>query len=202
MALPDSFTGTNGDTLTTYDALWVQNATQTGVMEIQSNKAVQRASPSATACYLYDQSPASADYDVSATIQTSNGTGLFALVARADKTANTMYALRWNAGSLQLYKFVAGVATQLGGDIAQSLSLNTDYVFKLSVVGTTIKGYVDAVEKISQTDSAITATGYAGIRINNVTTVKYDGFYCTNMGGGAATATTLSGPSSGTTGVA
>lgn len=201
MALPDTFTGSNGTTLTSYNALWVQNATQTGVMEIQSNKAVQNASPAATACYVYDQSPASADYDVSATIQTSSGSALFALVARADKTANTMYSFRWNAGNLQLYKFVAGTATQLGTDVTQGLSLNTDYVFKISVSGTTIKGYVDGVEKISQTDSAISATGYPGIRVNNTTTVKYDAFDCTNMSG-AATATTLSGPSSGTVSVA
>lgn len=201
MALPDTFTGSNGTELSSYNALWVKNSTQTGVLEIQSNKCVQNASPAATACYVYDQSPASADYDVSATVQMSSAGIVFALVGRASKTANTMYAARFNANALQLYKFVAGVATQLGSDVTQSVSFNTDYVLKLSMSGTTIKLFWDGVEKISVTDSAIGATGYGGIRINTSTAPKFDDFDVSNMSSGA-TATTLSGPSSGTNGVA
>lgn len=191
MALPATFTAANGTELTAHDALWVTNTAHTGVMEIDTNRAKLRASPGASACYVYDQQPASADYDVIATFRLdSSAVGIGGIVGRADKTANTHYHARWNSGNLQLYKFVNGTATQLGSNVAQSASANTDYTLKLSMVGSTIKVFWNGVEKISQTDTSITATGYGGLRINSGdANVRLDNFDMTNMSAGASHAT-------------
>jgi len=160
------------------------------VFEINGNKAKLRASPNSTGLYVYDQLPASADYDVEAVIRTGSTGTAFGVVGRASKTVSTFYMARWSAGFLQLYKFVAGTATEIGTGVAQTITTNTDYTLKLSMSGSTIKLFLNGVQKISTTDTAIPANGYPGIRTNATTaSVQYDSFSVTNMGGGSGAST-------------
>ena len=65
---------------------------------------------------------------------------------------------------LQLYKFVAGSATQLGSNYDITGVWGSDGVsatITLDMVGTTIRALIDDVEHISVTDSDVTAAGYA-----------------------------------------
>jgi len=75
-----------------------------------------------------------------------------------------------------LFKKVSGSFTALS---VYSATLNDSqwYNIKLTMAGTSLKAYLDGVERASATDSAITVTGYPGIRgfgIDNGQT--YDNF--------------------------
>ena len=59
---------------------------------------------------------------------------------------------------LRLEKNVAGSKTTLG-QYNGGQSITTNYVIKLSMVGSAIKVFQDTVERISVSDSDITATG-------------------------------------------
>ncbi|MCM3750315.1 hypothetical protein M3223_23700 [Paenibacillus pasadenensis] len=80
---------------------------------------------------------------------------------------NNYYYLRLNAGEnkLQLLKKAGGTFTMLA-NLSQSVSLQTMYNLKLSMIGGTIKGYLNGAEKIVVTDTSLTA-GKIGIRTYN-----------------------------------
>lgn len=67
--------------------------------------------------------------------------------------------------SLDLWKFVSGVYTQLGSYTLPSIAVDTPYRIELSMSGSTIKVYLDGVERISVSDSSITAAGRAGLMV-------------------------------------
>jgi hypothetical protein len=182
MALPQTFTGSNGTLLTALDALWVNHAAVTGLLEVQSNKAVVRGTPAASGMCLYDVQPASADYAVFANFQhTATAGEICGVVGRSDKTVSTFYHARKNNGNLQLYKFVNGTATQLGSDVASGYTANTSVELRLDMVGSTIRVLWGGVQKISVTDTSITAIGYGGIRFNTATPGTLDDFDVTNI---------------------
>ncbi|WP_176445006.1 glycoside hydrolase family 2 TIM barrel-domain containing protein [Paenibacillus herberti] len=80
---------------------------------------------------------------------------------------NNYYYLRLNAGEnrLQLLKKVNGTFTMIS-NLPQTVSLQTVYNLKLLMMGSTIKGYLNGVEKISVTDTSLTV-GKIGIRTYN-----------------------------------
>lgn len=69
-----------------------------------------------------------------------------------------------NPGRLTLAKVVAGSATVLGTYEAGTLS--GTYTLRIEAIGTSIKGYLNGVERISATDSSITSAGYPTLSIN------------------------------------
>ncbi|MCM3750314.1 hypothetical protein M3223_23695 [Paenibacillus pasadenensis] len=83
------------------------------------------------------------------------------------KDSGNYYYLRLNAGesSLQLLKKVNGTFSVVV-NLPQTFALDTVYKLKLSMMGGTIKGYLNGVEKISITDTSVTA-GKIGIRSYN-----------------------------------
>lgn len=110
--------------------------------------------------------PASADYDVSATVTlTGSAAGVAAGVSGRTSTGGgyTGYVARYNAGGQwEILRFLAGNAVVLGSYI-QTLSLSTPYTVTLRMTGTTIKLLVDGVERISVTDSSLSTAGRAGL---------------------------------------
>lgn len=130
--------------------------------------------------------PASADYDVTCTyrIYTTVTNLNLGICVRMDTSADTYYGLYYQAGELVMFKRVAGVTTSLGTWISTLTGGGTDYTFKLEAIGTAIKAYVNGVERVSVTDSAITAAGRAGLRsigINDATTGNHiDNFVATD----------------------
>jgi hypothetical protein len=113
--------------------------------------------------------PASADYTVEATVRvyttvTSPSNLNLGIAGRMSTSADTYYALYYQAGETVLIKRVAGVTTSLGVWTSTLTGGGTDYTFTLEMIGTAIKGYVNGVERVSATDSAITAAGRAGLR--------------------------------------
>lgn len=129
-------------------------------------------SSSGTSIYYNNATPPSADYYVEATIQ-HNGAGastsLTGVCGRLATGASTMYMAYYNPGTAVwlLEKLVAGTNTQLGS-YSTTLAVLTSAVVKLEMIGTAIKVFIDGVERISVTDSSITAAGFAGIRGRSV----------------------------------
>ncbi len=115
--------------------------------------------------------PATADYDVQADLcgmaQNASTTGV---AGRVSTTGDTAYRVVFdvpNTGGYVLQKVNAGVVTQLawigpwqwGGNFADG----STHTVKLQMRGTSIKVFVDGVERLSVTDSSITAAGRAGV---------------------------------------
>jgi hypothetical protein len=121
------------------------------------------------AVYTASGAPASADYDVQATIRlVISGGHSWVLIGRAATAVSagqdTFYWLEYGfaAETFRLFKAVAGAYTLLG-DYAQTLAAETDYAVKLQMRGSAIKAFVGGVEQISAVDSGVTAAGRAGL---------------------------------------
>lgn len=111
--------------------------------------------------------PASADYDVTCTyrVYTTVSTLNLGICVRMSTTEDTYYSMYYQAGELVLIKRVDGVTSPaLDYYIGSLTGGGTDYTFKLETIGTAIKGYVNGIERVSATDSSITAAGKAGLR--------------------------------------
>lgn len=83
----------------------------------------------------------------------------FGVVARAATGAETAYLAFGNTSGLELYKVVATVFTQLG--TSATVPVVNDLLY-IEAKGTAIKVFLNGVQKISVTDSAI-ASGNAGL---------------------------------------
>lgn len=137
--------------------------------------------------------PADADYDVEGVVvvEDVNASAGIAICGRMDTTNKTFYMLQYFAGGIdtwQMFKCVNGSFTQLGSDYDDVIGTGNSRTCKLEMRGTTIKGYVDGVERISATDSDISAAGKAGIRGNGPSAVNdgphLDSMTATDAGGG------------------
>lgn len=115
--------------------------------------------------------PPSADYYVQALVtpQSGGSGGIGGVVGRKNAATGSTdcygadYYDHATAGSRQwrLYKKIASVETSLG-TYTENIGTTTK-TLKLSMVGSAIKLYVDGVERVSATDSAVTAAGRAGV---------------------------------------
>lgn len=145
--------------------------------------------------YYASGTPSSPDYEVvadmfwtgnSATQDTNLG-----VTGRTDPSAATLYLARYSTIGWQLYKFVAGTATQLGSTVSETLTVTAQV--KLKMVGSTIELYKkgEATPTITVTDTSITLAGKAGIRgstSNGTPTAsafRWDNFSATDLGVGA-----------------
>lgn len=126
--------------------------------------------------------PASADYDVTATIRKFSSVGTatnIGIVGRSSTGVATFYYAHYNDGAAQwqLARLITGGNSTLGS-AAQALTLGQDYVLKLRMVGSAISLYVDGVLTIGPiTNTEITQVGLGGVK----------------CGGGTATATNSTG---------
>lgn len=109
----------------------------------------------------------SADYTVQAVVNPISGNAFSGVGGRrvhfgASDSDGYAAFINQNSGKLHLYKRVSGTWTELGSFIT-TITAGVDYTVKLSMQGTTIKAFLDGVERISVTDSALSAAGDACI---------------------------------------
>ncbi|WP_199614180.1 golvesin C-terminal-like domain-containing protein [Paenibacillus alkalitolerans] len=114
------------------------------------------------------------DAAVTAAVKAYNNTKSNAssgLVARANADLSSMYTMHINydANKVQLYKKVKGSWANLGEAHIEA-SPGTWYLLRLELKGSSIKGYVNGVQKISADDSSLT-DGYIGLRTSGQTVV-------------------------------
>ncbi len=90
--------------------------------------------------------------------------------AGAGLGTRTCYEARYNTGvnTLQLFRIVSGVTTQLGSDVAQSYVSNM--VLRIECIGTRIFLLLNDVVKIAQTDATLTG-GKVGLLADTATVI-------------------------------
>lgn len=163
--ISDDFDRADNDSL---GANWTEDS---GDWDIASNVASSTAASRATWTGTFNT--AGADYDVSGDLRITASVAGVGVIGRFVDLDN-FYHARINTFSqyLRLQKRVGGTDTTLGQYNGGQSTGNT-YVVKLSMVGSTIKVFQDGTERISVTDSALTATGLPGIwSDSNVCTVN------------------------------
>lgn len=176
--LSDTMTGTNGTALTAHSpetgGAWSAQSGYTPSPEntIQANRML---AGSGVGVYRNAAVPASADYYVECVLDwvstlTADNIGV---TGRASAAANTFYFARWSqsAGGFQLFKCVAGTNTQLGTTYVAAFASGSRAI-RLTMTGSTIAMSVDGVERVSVTDTAITAAGFAGVRAGLATSAS------------------------------
>jgi hypothetical protein len=167
-----TFTGTEFTELSAVDSNWTK---QSGYSQdaITGSTGAYLICNSTTnvAVYRHTATPPSADYTVSADIATVSGGTTddmsMAVTGRNAAAADTYYFAQYNHASTQLRLFsrVAGTNTQLGSSYTMTLT-TTPVRILLSMNGSSISAQVDGVTRIGPvTDTSITATGSAGVRI-------------------------------------
>ena len=162
----DDFDRANSDTV---GGNWVETS---GDWDILSNKLHKTAQAAAGYLVLNTSSIGSADYDVEADITISalstpapSGPGL---AGRATNSSNFYLAHCNNATGVddfELYSVVAGVFSLLGSWPASPSMGSTTRTIKLSMRGTLIRMFVDNIERIRVTNSALTLEGDFGVRV-------------------------------------
>jgi hypothetical protein len=186
--LIDDFTDTNATALTSHTgqvgATWTLPGTESGTTAsifaggtTASSQLRNSGSATATGHYLSSGTPPSADYWVRATwrIYTVPNERASGITLRTDSTCANCYLVQYNTDLdvWQLFKKVAGAFSQLGSNVAQTLTLGAIYELYFSIVGNQIDFTVDGVSKFSTTDSSVTSAGKVGIRISTNATAGY-----------------------------
>jgi lysophospholipase L1-like esterase len=195
----DTFTDTAGTLLPAHTgetgATWTQHANWTGVASISSaNRLYYSSAGNTVAVYYASGTPASADYDVQATIRRlSSVSQEIGVMGRAATAANDWYWARYSHanGRWELW-----VGLSMAGTYTQALSDDTDYVLKLEMRGTAIKVYVDGVERISITDSTYTSAGRAAVFFGATSSGDTTGYHLDSFSATDATASFAAGTAS------
>lgn len=101
---------------------------------------------------------------------------------RGNSNISQGYLLRNNGTSWDLFQVVGGSFTVIGTYAAAAAPGD---VAKVQAVGTTIKGYVNGIQRISVTDTAVTTGTSVGIRSDSAGAIKYDDFSAGDVTAGA-----------------
>ncbi len=106
---------------------------------------------------------------------TTSSMGVF---ARSTSDGSSYYLWRSNGSVWNLFRQVGGSFIDLG---SYNASLANGDVARIECVGSTIKGYVNGIERLSVTDTVITSGLYAGIRSTPSSTARYDNFLTSDI---------------------
>jgi hypothetical protein len=194
----DTFTAADGTALTSHTgelgATWTLHPAYAGGAEIKSNRVWgSTAGGSTITVMMASGAPGSADYDVLCDVYAQTGitdVEMGGVVGRAHATNDDGYHAFYysGAGGWRLDKLVGGSRTTLDLFVA-GITQGVTYALKLEMRGSAIKVYVDGVQRISVTDSSITAAGKAGavFREGSATVgLHLDNFSAVDAGGAPA----------------
>ena len=136
-----------------------------------------------------------AQITIAATAAVSQG-----IWVRGNANITSGYLWRNSGTTWDLFQVVGGSFTNIGTYAAAAAPGD---VAKVQAVGTTIKGFVNGVERVSVTDSGVSSGTNVGVRSESSGSVKYDNFSAgdvsaTVTGTGAATFGALTGTAAGT----
>ena len=204
-----TFAGTLGAELSTQDTNWSKQSGFANNALIGVDGAYFLAHLGGTyACYQHVAVPPGADYSVQAEVKrltTGTGSPEMGVCGRMQSGVATFYAsLHLHAlNQTRLYKFVGGAITQLGSSYSNTLTAGLAQVHELRMTGSTIAVYVDGVQRISATDTAITTAGKSGIMGLDMRQAGVnDNASIDNWSAAASDALTMTGPTSGQVSVA
>jgi hypothetical protein len=161
------------------------------ISAVYASNRIRKSGTNLGALYAAPNSPASANYTVEADVYVaSNLTNDVAGIAgRLDPaiSTGTFYGAVYDQPSTTwiLYSKVAGTKSVLGQSAAQPLTDSATYRLALDMQGSTIRLLVDGVQQVSVVNSAITATGKAGIVLGfgvaNTTQSSSEGMHLDNF---------------------
>lgn len=207
MFVNDTFTDTAGTDLSAHTpdtgGAYTSHASYGGELVISDANRLRRGAAGSNALYYNATDPATAEYDVQVDLHvvTTSETRLFGPAGRIATGANTLYFARYSVANSrwELFRIVAGSAVAMG-TFSQTLTAGNSYTCKLELRNAAKKVFIDAVERISDTDNTITAAGKIGVREgvsgagsggSNTTGHHLDNLVATDAGGGGAAVPTL-----------
>ncbi|WP_406444621.1 hypothetical protein OHB14_36905 [Streptomyces sp. NBC_01613] len=118
-----------------------------------------------------------AQVTIAATTSASQG-----VWCRGNSNITSGYLWRNNGTSWDLFQVFGGSFTVIGTYTAAAAPGD---VAKVQAVGTTIKAFVNGVERVSVTDTAVTTGTSVGIRSDSAGAVRYDDFSAGDVSAGA-----------------
>ncbi|WP_372344727.1 hypothetical protein [Streptomyces sp. KL116D] len=102
---------------------------------------------------------------------------------RGTASLSSGYLWRSNGSSWDLFAVTGGSFNVIGTYTADLAAGDTA---RVQAVGSTIKGFVNGVQRVSVTDTSVTAGTYVGLRSDSVSTIRYDAFIGADVVAGAA----------------
>lgn len=146
-----------------------------------------------TGTVRWTQEFASSDNYSQATIANTSG-GSLGVFTRASVDLGAYYLWRSSGTQWDLFKNVGGTFTAIGTYVA---AIATNDVAKVEANGSTIKGFVGGIERVSVTDTAITTGTFAGIRTSGSAATRYDDWSGADLAGAAGQTVSPTGVASG-----
>lgn len=125
-----------------------------------------------------DSSDHSAQATIAATTAVSHG-----VWCRGNLTISNGYLWRNDGTSWDLFSVIGGSFTNIGTYTAAAAPGD---VAKVQAVGSTIKGFVNGVERVSVTDTGVTTGTSVGIRSESSGSIRFDDFTAADVTAGAA----------------
>lgn len=158
-------------------ATWNKHPSYTSVFRLSSASRAYLASTNSHGAAFLSENTTGADYRVRARLRwlsdPSDGIYDGGVMVRMSPTADTHYLAWWQTVTtpgLHLYRFVAGVGSELTRVTLAEPTIGVDYDVELTVQGSritaSVSGGVSAT--IAATDSGITLPGRAGLRAFNL----------------------------------
>jgi hypothetical protein len=167
----ESFTGTDGTLITALSPPWVKHpgSTNTTAPTIGAGR-IYGENTANTSIYYPQTCPSFVDGAVECDVvqRSDNDLSTAGIMIRASTQFTTMYFVRYTTlGSFwQLFGAVSGSNTQIGANVAQTLTVDQAYRLRLEVRGSLVTVSVAGAVIISQTDTTVPAAGRAGIRLS------------------------------------
>ncbi|MFE2563048.1 hypothetical protein [Streptomyces mirabilis] len=127
----------------------------------------------------------SAQVTIAATAAVSHG-----IWARGNTGFTQGYLWRNDGSSWTLFSVVGGSFTSIGSYAAAAVAGD---VVKVQAVGSTIKGFVNGIARVTVTDTAVTTGTSVGLRAESTNSLRFDDFTATDVTSGTTGDAALSG---------
>lgn len=171
-----TFSGTNNTNLETADSRWSKLPGVTSSAVVYNGRLAASSTSSGPGYRYNGESPPSADYSVRCDLTMIGQNASYSsgpMLRAADNGASRDgYWFRHKHGTgWQVFRYLAGAATQIGGTIAATYATGRTYTVEATVVGDTVQLAVEDMVILTATDaSPLTAAGKIGVQPVSTTT--------------------------------
>jgi len=139
--------------------------------------------PDNISSYVVYQSPLDTSDHYAEAVISAIATTSMGVFARSNQFGNSFYLFRNDGSTWQLFVNDSGSFIAIGSSASGSAA-NGDTI-RIQVVGSTITGFVNGVQKVTATDTTLTSGLYSGIRNGADNSVRYDNFLTSDVSSGS-----------------